>query len=246
MSGLLVLNGGDEFKPGNEPQDRELIACARPGPALVVPTAAARQRPEMAVETARRWFATLGVEVEALPVYTRRDAASPELVARAALAGLLYLTGGDPGLVARVLAKSRVWAAMLGAWEAGAGLAGSSAGAMALGEHTLVMARWPHHHERRAAAALGLVPGVAVVPHFERFGPRWTVDGAPAGTTLLGIDERTAASWDGTRWRALGAGGVTVTTESGRARFQAGRECEGIPDPDAAAARARASPPSSP
>ncbi|MBJ7612230.1 MAG: Type 1 glutamine amidotransferase-like domain-containing protein [Candidatus Dormibacteraeota bacterium] len=238
MPGLLVLNGGDEFKPGNDPQDRELVACARPGPALVVPTAAARQKPEMAVETARRWFANLGVEVEALPVYTRRDAASPELVARAAAAGFLYLTGGDPGLVARVLARSRVWEAMLGAWEAGAGLAGSSAGAMVLGEHTLVMARWPHHHERRAAAGLGLVPGVAVVPHFERFGPRWTVDGLAAGTTLLGIDERSAASWDGTRWRALGAGGVTVTTPSGRAHFQAGQECSGIPDPDPAAARA--------
>jgi cyanophycinase len=237
MPGLLVLNGGDEFKPGNEPQDRDLIACARPGPALVVPTAAARQRPDIAVETARRWFATLGVEVEALPVYTRRDAASPELVARASRAGFLYLTGGDPGLVARVLARSRVWEAMLVAWEAGAGLAGSSAGAMVLGEHTLLMARWPHHHERRAAAALGLVPGVAVIPHFERFGPRWTADGLPEVTTLLGVDERTAASWDGTRWRARGAGGVTVTTPAGRAYFRAGEECPGIPEPDPAAAR---------
>jgi cyanophycinase len=239
MPGLLVLNGGDEFKPGNEPQDRQLIACARPGPALVVPTAAARQRPEMAVETARRWFARLGVEVQSLPVYTRRDASSPELAARASGAGFLYLTGGDPGLVARVLASSPVWEAMLAAWEAGAGLAGSSAGAMVLGEHTLVMARWPHHHQRRARAALGLLPGVAVIPHFERFGPRWTVDDLPAGTTVLGIDERTAASWDGARWRVLGAGGVTVTTTEGPARFQAGQECFGIPDPDPVAARRR-------
>ena len=84
MPGVLVLNGGDEFRPGNEAQDRELIARARQGPALVVPTAAARQSPEMAVATARRWFSALGVEVEALPLYTRRDAAVPELAARAA------------------------------------------------------------------------------------------------------------------------------------------------------------------
>ena len=237
MPGVLVLNGGDEFKPGNEPQDRELIARARQGPALVVPTAAARQSPEAAVATARRWFSGLGVEIEALPVYSRRDAASSELVARAAQAGFLYLTGGDPGLVVRVLSASPVWEAMLAAWESGAGLAGSSAGSMALGERTLVMARWPHHHERRAVAALGLVPGVAVIPHFERFGPRWQLDGLPDGTTLLGIDERTAVSWEGDRWRALGAGGVTVVRGSGRARFDAGQECTGIAEPDPVAAR---------
>jgi cyanophycinase len=246
MPGLLVLNGGEEFKPGNEPQDRELIARCRPGPALVVPTAAARQSPEMAVATARRWFSGLGVEIEALPVYSRRDAASPELVARAAQAGFLYLTGGDPGLVVRVLAASPVWNAMLDAWESGAGLAGSSAGAMALGERTLVMARWPHHHERRAVEALRLVPGVAVIPHFERFGPRWRVEDLPEGTTSLGIDERTAASWDGSRWQALGAGGVTVVSPSGRARFESGQDCSDIPEPDTAAARSRlSSPPSS-
>jgi cyanophycinase len=232
MPGVLVLNGGDEFKPGNEPQDRELIASARPGPALVVPTAAARQSPETAVATARRWFSGLGVEVEALPVYSRREASAPELAARAARAGFLYLTGGDPGLVVRVLSASRVWDAMLQAWESGAGLAGSSAGAMALGERTLVMARWPQHHQRRAVPALGLLPGVAVIPHFERFGSRWQVDGLPAGTALLGIDERTAAIWDGQRWLALGAGGVTVITASGRDRFEPGQECTGIPAPD--------------
>jgi cyanophycinase len=243
MPGLLVLNGGDEFRRGNEPQDRELIERARGGPALVVPTAAARQSPEMAVATARRWFSSLGTEIEELPVYTRRDAASPRLVEAASAAGFLYLTGGDPGLVARVLAGSPVWGAMLQAWESGAGLAGSSAGAMALGERTLVMARWPHHHERRAAEALGLVPGIAVIPHFERFGGRWVVDDLPDGTAVLGIDERTAAVWDGARWRALGDGGVTVLTPSGRDRFETAEECSGIPEPDSLAARGRFGPP---
>ena len=76
-----------------------------------------------------------------------------------------------------------------------------------------------------------------MIPHFERFGPRWHLDGLPDGTTLLGIDERTAVSWEGDRWRARGAGGVTVVTASGRARFDAGQECTGIPEPDPVAAR---------
>jgi cyanophycinase len=244
MPGVLVLNGGEEFQPGNEPQDRQLVAAAARGPALIVTTAAARQRPELAAATAQRWFGGLGLEAEELPVYARRDAGSPELVARAEQAGLLYLTGGDPGLVARVLAGSRVWAAMLRAWEQGAALAGSSAGAMALAERTLVMARWPHHHERRAVPALGLVPGVAVVPHYERFGPRWTVSDLPSGMTLLGIDERTAAAWDGSAWRVLGPGGVTVVSSEGLVRFGPGEECSGVsaPDPDSSRSRLSRSP----
>src|SRR5919202_2703849 len=164
MPGLLVLNGGDEFRPGNEPQDRRLVAVARRGPAYVVPTAAGRQRPELAVATARGWFGSLGLDVEELPVYMRRDAASTELAGRAAAAGLLYLTGGDPGLVARVLAGSRVWEAMLDAWEGGAALAGSSAGAMALCQWTLVMRRWPRHTERRGAPGRRRRPGPAPRP----------------------------------------------------------------------------------
>ena len=232
MSGLLLLNGGDEFRPGNEPQDRELVAAAGPGPAYVVPTAARRQRPEMAVATARAWFTGLGVELQELPVYTRSDAGSAELVARAAGAGLLYLTGGDPGLLAQTLRGTRVWEAMVGAWARGAALAGSSAGAMALCQWTLVMARWPRHEQRRPVEALGLVPGTAVLPHFERMGSRWTVDAAPDGLVLVGIDERTGAVWSGGGWHAAGAGSVVVVAGGETARFGPGEAVTGLPAPE--------------
>ena len=226
-----MLNGGDEFHPGNEPQDRELVAAsAGRGAAFVVPTAAARQRPDMAVANATRWFGALGLSVEELPVLRRGDAQSTELAGRARSASFFYLVGGDPGLVVKVLGGSRVWEAIAAAWADGAALAGSSAGAMALCSHTLVMARWPRHEERRPVPALGLVPGTAVVPHFERFGSRWSVGGA-LELVVLGLDERTAAVWDGSGWKALGAGSVTVESE-GRSRvYPAGAVCEGIPRP---------------
>src|SRR5215472_5934944 len=231
MAGLLLLNGGDEFRPGNEPQDRELIGAAGPGPAYVVATAARRQRPELAVATASQWFGGLGLEVVELPVYTRTDAGSAELAGRAAAAGLLYLTGGDPGLLAQTLRGSRVWQAMVEAWRAGAALAGSSAGAMALCEWTLVMARWPRHTERRAAGALGLVPGAAVLPHYATMGSRWSVADRPAGLTLLGIDERTAAVWEGGGWHAAGDGTVVVISDAGTGRFGNGQPIAGLPEP---------------
>jgi cyanophycinase len=225
------LNGGDEFHAGNEPQDRELAAAAAGrGPAYVLPPAAARQRPELAVATATRWFEDLGLPVQELPVLRRRDAQSVQLAERARAAGLFYLVGGDPGLVVRTLAASEVWKAIADAWADGAALAGSSAGAMALCSHTLVMARWPRHEVRRPVPALGLVPGTVVVPHYERFGPRWTVDGE-TGLVVLGIDERTAAVWDQSGWRAAGAGAVTVVREGRSQVFPAGSACEGIPTP---------------
>lgn len=227
-----MLNGGDEFRPGNELQDRELVRAARPGHAYVIPTAAVRQRPDLAVANARRWFSDLGLELEELPVYTRTNAGSGELAAQAESGGLFYLVGGDPGLLVRTLAGTRLWAAVAGAWTAGAALAGSSAGAMALCQWTLVMAHWPRHHERRPVPALGLVPRTAVLPHYATMGSRWSVQDQPAELTLLGLDERTAAVWDGEGWHAAGEGAVTVILDGAAARFESGARCAGIPRPD--------------
>jgi hypothetical protein len=59
--------------------------------------------------------------------------------------------------------------------------------------------------------------------------------------TLLGIDERTAAVWDGSAWRVLGPGGVTVVSSEGLVRFGPGEECSGIPAPDPDSSRLRLS-----
>ena len=212
MPGLLVLNGGDEFKPGNEPQDLELVAACAGRPAYVLATAAARQRPEVAVATAKAWFAGLGLEIEELPVLSRRQANDEKLAAQASGAGLIYLTGGDPGLVVKTLAGTRVWSAIVEAWAGGAALAGSSAGSMALCEWTLVIAKWPKHEIRKAVPGLGLVAGTAVLPHYDTFGHRWAEAGIvdpPSGLLLVGPDERTAAVWSpAAGWRPLGRGNV--------------------------------------
>jgi cyanophycinase len=220
MTGVLALVGGDEFKPGNEEHDRLLAERRGPGPAYVVPTAAARQRPELAVATAQRWFKGLGLDVLELPVLKRSDATSSKNVDLAEQGGFFYLTGGDPGLVVDVLKDSPVWHAILSAWRRGAVLAGSSAGAMAFGEWTLVRKAYPGHHERRYKPALHVVPRLAVAPHFETFGHRW-IDSVLAeppseNVVIVGVDERSGAGWDGALWTAYGPGNVTVVTRHGR------------------------------
>lgn len=215
-TGFLALVGGDEFKPGNEAHDRLLVEHRGPGPAYVVPTAAARQRPDLAVATAQHWFKGLGLDFVELPVLKRSDAAAATNVELAERGGLFYLTGGDPGLVVDVLRGSPVWRAIAAAWRRGAALAGSSAGAMALGEWTLIRKAYPGHAERRYKPALDLVPRVAVAPHFETFGHRWvdSVLGEPPAedVVIVGIDQRSGALWDGRAWTARGPGRITVVT----------------------------------
>jgi cyanophycinase len=233
MPGLLALVGGDEFKPGNEEQDRLMVAAAGAGPAYVVPTAAARQGPDRAVAHATEWFAGLGLSLRELPVLKRSDAMKPSIAEEAAGAGFFYLVGGDPGLVAQVLRDSPVWRAMFDAWRAGAVLAGSSAGAMALCSHTLVRATWPNRFHRRPMEALGAVQRTAVLPHYDTFGHKWVDSAREAAPelTLLGVDERSAAVWQDGRWRAAGPGAVTVVKGARTTRFESGAEVKGLRQP---------------
>jgi cyanophycinase len=231
-AGPLILVGGAEFMPGNEPQDRVFADAAAAGPAYVVATAAVRQDPDRAVATARRWLAGLGLDVTELRLRGRRDAADPSTVEAARAGRGFYLCGGDPGLVVKLLAGTPAWDAIVDAWRSGAALAGSSAGAMALGEWTLIRSGMSHAR-RRFAPALGVVPGVAVVPHFEEFGEGWlpSIGSAKREALLLGLDTRTAAVWrPRLGWSAEGAGRVTVMDADERVECRAGESLANLPD----------------
>jgi cyanophycinase len=234
--GPLALVGGDELNPGNEPQDEVLARAAGDGPAFVLATAAGRQRPDVAVANAVRWFESLGLAVQELPATRRSDTKASANVARAREGRFFYIVGGDPGLVPKTLAGTPLWGAIVEAWRSGAALAGSSAGAMALGEWTLVRERMPGDDRRRYLPALGLVPGVAVLPHFETFGHRWVESAERAAprsdVVLLGVGERTAALHVDGSWRALGDGSVTVIAGGQRRRFAPGEPLEGVPAPN--------------
>ncbi|MFN2568862.1 MAG: Type 1 glutamine amidotransferase-like domain-containing protein, partial [Candidatus Dormibacteria bacterium] len=173
--------------------------------------------------------------LEELPVLTRGDSRDPELARRAAQGHLFYLLGGDPGPVVTVLAGSPVWRAMVDAWRRGAVLAGSSAGAMGMCASVLLRAAWPDRSRRRYVAGLGLIPGCAVIPHFDTFGEGWVSSAQHQATgarpILLGLDERTAALWDHGRWRVEGTGHVTVIAGSSRRVHAAGDTLDDLPDP---------------
>ena len=235
VPGPLALVGGDELNPGNEAQDRILVAAAGEGPSFVLATATARGHAGAAVRHATEWFGRLGLDVEELPAIRRRDVTSAQITARARQGKFFYLVGGDPGKVPTTLAGTPLWESIIAAWLDGAALAGSSAGAMALGEWSLTSGGDASHAGRRFAAGLRVVPNIAVIPHLDTFGEGWLA-GALAGrpredAVLVGIDERSAALWQDGRWRAYGPGGVTVFTNGTSSRFQDGEVIEGMPMP---------------
>lgn len=236
--GPLALGGGDELHAGNEPQDEVLVRAAQKGPAYILATAAARHDPRAAVRNAQAWFGRLGLEVEELPALRRTEANSVAGAERARAGRFFYLLGGDPGRVPTTLAGTSVWQAITSAWSDGAALGGSSAGAMALGEWTLLRARRPGDRNRRYAPGLGLVPRCAVIPHLDTFGHAWVrgaFDAAPHDhVVLVGIDERSAAVWTQGRWEASGPGGVTVFLDRDQRRYESGEVIEGIPAPSPA------------
>ncbi len=218
MTGVLALVGGNEWRAGCD-FDAELLASSGGNEVLVLPTAAAYEHPERAVETATDWFATLGATVRGLMVLRHSDANIEANAATVREARFIYLSGGSPLHLRSVLKDSAVWTALEQAWRGGAVVAGSSAGAMVLCD--------PMVDPRGGAytLGLGLVPQLAVIPHANTWShekARRTFELARPGTAVLGVDEATAAirEPDGA-WRSGGAGHVAVWKDGKEAGLDA-------------------------
>ena len=202
-----MLVGGAEWQAGCS-FDQEAWEAAGQPEVLVLPTAAAYEQPQRAVETATEWFGTFGGKVRGLDVLARPDAEDAEKAAVVAAARFIYLAGGSPLHLRSVLKDSAVWSALVSAWEAGATVAGSSAGAMVLTD--------PMVDPRGGAftLGLGLVSPLAVVPHYGGWSEEKmlrTLELAPPGVPVMAVDEATAAIREpGGQWRSAGAGRVHV------------------------------------
>lgn len=226
MTGPLALVGSGEYLTVMTEIERALL-LGRPAKYVQIPTAAAQEGPESIarwVALGREQAARLGVEAVPLLVRNRADADSVELAAQVEGAGLIYLSGGNPPYCASTLRATRVWDAVLAAWEAGAALAGCSAGAMSLTSWVPDI----RHPLRGADPGLGVVPLLRVIPHFDRF-LSWMPDlvgrylmRAPQGTEVVGIDEDTALIWQDEAWTVHGRQQVWVLRPDGRIAYSPG------------------------
>jgi cyanophycinase-like exopeptidase len=204
---------------GDEPFLLALLEAAAPAHGaihvVVVPTAAARHRPDVTARHGREAIervaagAAIPVSVGTALIVDAETANDAALADRLAAADLIYLPGGDPDLLPRLMHDSLAWGSILAAHARGAVIAGASAGAMALAPRTWTPKGW--------LDGLSLIHGLVVVPHYNGFDSKgWEgtlTELNAAGLGYLGIDERTGviSSPNGTiaaTWRVVGPGHV--------------------------------------
>jgi cyanophycinase len=212
MAGYILLAGGAEF--GGRMAEADLRAIELAGGLdariSIIPTAAAPDNNhERAGHNGVRWFERLGARnVGTLPLIDRESAERPAIAALLRESRLIYLLGGFPHYLGQTLLGSASWQAIVAAHQAGAVVAGSSAGAMVLCQH------YYSPETKEVAEGLGMLPNACVLPHHNTFGKGWAAWLATLlpDSALLGIDERTAMLDDGAAgaWQVYGQGAVTV------------------------------------
>lgn len=223
--GTLALVGAGEYLPAMEPVDRALLAhLDAPARVVVLPTAAAPDGPGVP----ERWahmgvehFTRLAAEVQPVMLLTRADAENPALAEQIASANFVYFSGGKPRYLLETLQGTPAWQAVLSVYASGGVVAGCSAGAMVMGGALIDFPQiW------RTLPALGLVPGVVVIPHFDEIPASMaalTSKGHRDATTV-GIDGMTALVRHNGLYTVSGRGGVTVMTGAHKIRYSAGQE----------------------
>ena len=209
---LVALVGGDEFTEAAEAFDRELLALveAESANVAILPTAAKSSNPYLAAAHGISHFRKLGADPYGVMIVDKVTADAPVLVAELAGAEIVYLTGGNPAELLEGLHHSRAWEQLLKMADDGVVLAGSSAGAMVLGERMAFSGG--------ESDALGLLAGVIVLAHFERADAERIeklVQAAPVGMTYLGIDGATGCLRVNGEWRVTGPGRVQIITNDG-------------------------------
>lgn len=215
MAGYIVLEGGAEFGGLMSEPDRRAIELAGGlnAPISIIPTAAAPDNNHRrAGNNGVNWFHRLGAtHVEALSLIDRPSANNPRIAAVLRQSRLIYLLGGFTGYLGETLAGSASLQAMQEAYQNGAVIAGSSAGAMVLCQYYYDSAR------HSVVEGFDFVPNSCVLPHYNTFGKDWAgpLSQLLPEVVLLGIDEHTgmidtASGGRKTGWRVYGQGSVTV------------------------------------
>jgi cyanophycinase len=222
--GYILLAGGAEF--GGRMRDPDLRAIHLAGgfdaPIRIIPTAAAPDNNhQRAGNNGIRWFQSLGAkDVLTVPLLSRIRAEDKGIAQSLRAAKLIYLLGGFTHYLGQTLKDSPVWDAAMEAYQGGAVMAGSSAGAMVMCEFYFDPGAGRVHE------GLNLVPNSLVLPHHDTFGKNWApklLQKLP-NVTLVGIDERTGMLNDGENgaWNVHGAGAVTLYRDGAVEIYSAG------------------------
>jgi cyanophycinase len=214
-AGTLIAIGGHEDRDGERVILRAVAEAMCAGPMLIL--AAASRHPHRYFSRYRDAFGGIGVhDVRYLPVREPADARDRQVVDAVGSAGGVFLTGGSQKRLVETILDSPLHAALRDLVDRCGVIAGTSAGASALGETMLSGTRDPI-----LSRGLAFVPGVMFDQHFSQ---RDRIGRLTSGLTRarlhtgIGIDEDTALVLCGEDASVIGSGVVTVLESAHPAR----------------------------
>lgn len=168
--GHLVAIGGAEDKTSELEVLSRVVSLAPRNNKKVLIIATASGVPNEVVPAYRAAFERLGAsEVESLDVRDRRQAGDPENVRRVKRCGIVFFTGGDQLRLTHVFGGSPVLEAIRERYHAGAVVAGTSAGAVALSATMIYNGAATdalHKGAVNMTTGFGFVEGVIIDSHF--------------------------------------------------------------------------------
>jgi cyanophycinase-like exopeptidase len=212
MPGPIGLLGGLEHYEPTLPIDRRMldeVGVFAPE-VVILPLASFKSQAAAAGALAQAHWASLGARARVVIPGSGSDRIALEMVRGA---DVIVLPGGVPNRLMAALSGSPILEAIISRWETGAGVTGSSAGAIDLFERRLSL--YPPD-PFRLIPGFGLLRGFVVAPHFDRLRVRrWF---SPflrrmGGLAVLGIDESTGLVGRNGAMQVLGTGAVTIATQ---------------------------------
>jgi cyanophycinase len=229
---LLIIGGAEDRCCGAGLLERFVELCGGSRARIVLVTTATGLPDEVHAEY-ERVFRKLGVDhTSELRLRGRGDADSDASAAELAGATGVFFSGGDQSRL-RTLVGSRASHVLRERLAAGLVVAGTSAGATAMGAVMI----FGGHRPDVSAAAVRTGPGLDLIPQAlidMHFGERGRLPRLLSAVALdpdhlgLGIDENTGILVEGTGFEVLGSGVVTVVDAQNATVVHADGDCDPI------------------
>jgi cyanophycinase len=216
--GTLFAIGGAEAKLRRRTVLEAFVAAAGGSDARIAVVSSASSLGVQVVEVYKGVFTSLGArEVISLRPESRTQAQDPDLVEPLGKVSAIFLSGGNQLKLSSFITGTPFGDAIQEAYQRGAVVGGTSAGASILAEHMVAFGAGgstPKQRMSQLSAGLGLLRGVVIDQHFEqrnRYGRLLSLVAQSPSLLGLGVDEDTAAViHDGSRLTVVGRGAVTV------------------------------------
>jgi len=218
--GTLVIIGGHEDKEDECAILKEVAQLIGAG-SLVVATVASHE-PQGYFDSYKKAFSKLGLDsLSELYVEDRAETADKKKLEMLSNASGVFFSGGDQLRISSQIGDTPFETQVRKIFFDGGVIAGTSAGASAMGETMLIRGASAESHrigDLHMAPGLGLVRDVIIDQHFAERGRIGRLLGAIALNPRIlgiGIDENTAIIVRGRQFRVIGVGAVYIVEGAG-------------------------------